>query len=139
LRLSATTQEGPDEDGVALARAQLTVPSAYGGAQRGGQLLAAFDTHFSAGLTRFFLGKEVADRMGLPDTRWKHAVLAVAPINFVAELLGRVAPFVTRASSRTGRAMNAYKLRMLVGERPVSFAPRGAAVADEPTRLHSVS
>jgi hypothetical protein len=139
LWLSAVTQEGPDDDGVALARALLTVPSAYGGSRRNGQLLAAFDTHFSAGLTRFFLGKATADRMGLPDTLWKHAVLAIAPLNFVAEIVGRVAPFVTRASSRTGRAVNAYKRRMLVGSRPVSFAPRDGASAQERPRQHHVS
>jgi len=52
------------------------------------------------------------------------------------EVLGRVAPLVARASSRTGRAMNAYKLRMLVGNRPVSFAPRAAAPPQDPARLH---
>jgi len=142
LWLSAATQEGPDDDGVALARALLAVPSAYGGTRRNGQLLAAFDTHFSAGLTRFFLGKDTADRMGLPDTMWKHAVFAVAPMNFLAESLGRLAPFVRSASTRTGQAINAYKLRMLVGSKPVSFAPRdtqSAQTAHEPARAQQVS
>lgn len=139
LWLSAATQEGPDQDGVALGRALLTVPSAYAGTERAGQLLAAFDTQFSAGLTRFFLGKDVADRMGLPDTMWKYAVFAITPLNFAAEVLGRVVPFVTRASSRTGKAMNAYKLRMLTGSRPVRFAPRDTAAPREPASLHRAS
>jgi hypothetical protein len=69
LWLAASSQEGPDADGRALAQALLAVPAAYGGEGRVGGMLGAFDAAFCAGLTRFFLGDDVADRLGLPDRR----------------------------------------------------------------------
>ncbi|HEX2676837.1 MAG TPA: oxygenase MpaB family protein [Polyangiales bacterium] len=122
--LVATSQEGPDEDGRALAHALLGVPAAYRGDSKRSAALAAFDTKFCAGLTRFFVGDQAADGLGLPDTPWKLAFLLFAPLNFCSEAVGRVVPPLARASTRMGLALNDYRTGTLTGARPVKFAPR---------------
>jgi hypothetical protein len=129
LWLAASSQEGPDEDGRALAQALLAVPTAYGGHGRMGGLLGSFDAAFCAGLTRFFVGDAAADGLGLPDTPWKYALMAIAPANLCSEVVGRAIPGAARAKSRIGRALNHYRTQRLLGGRPVEFVPRTAAPA----------
>lgn len=127
LWLAAASQEGPDGDGRALAQALLTVPGAYRPPGRLGELVGAFDTAFSAGFTRFFVGDAAADGLGLPNTWWKYALLVVAPLNMCRELLSRALPEGARVGPRLGRAMNRYKMQNLIGSNPVRFVPRTGA------------
>jgi hypothetical protein len=127
LWLVARSQEGPDEDGRALARALLQVPVAYRGEGALGGALIRFDTAFCAGLTRWFIGDVAADGLGLPDTAWKYAVLLVAPANLCAEAARAVLPGATSVRSRLGRALNALRQRTLLGDRPATFEPRTVA------------
>jgi ER-bound oxygenase mpaB/B'/Rubber oxygenase, catalytic domain len=126
LWLSARTQQGPDDDSKALANALLGVPAAYRGSDKIGAALSAFDTSFSAGLTRFFVGETAANGLGLPNTAWKYALLLVAPVNFVGDLLGRLVPPVAALRTRAGDALNDHRTRMMAGPKPVHFAPRAA-------------
>ena len=127
LWMVASSQQGPDEDSRALARALLAVPAAYGGEGRASRLLGSFDAAFCAGLARFFVGDTAANGLGLPDTAWKYAFLALAPANLCSEAVGRAIPGAARAKSRVGRALNEFRTRRLLGPRPVEFAPRAAA------------
>jgi hypothetical protein len=129
LWLAAASQEGPDADGRALAQALLGVPHAYRPPGRFGALVAAFDTAFSAGFTRCFVGDEAADGLGLPDTWWKFALFVIAPLNLCRELLSRALPSRARLAPRLGRAMNRYKMQNLLGNTPVKFVPRTGAAS----------
>jgi hypothetical protein len=127
LWLVARSQDGPDEDGRALAKALLRVPVAYRGDGALGGALIRFDTAFCAGLTRWFIGDEAADGLGLPDTVWKYAVLLVAPANLCAEAVRTVLPGAADVRSHLGRALNALRQRTLLGDRPATFEPRTVA------------
>jgi hypothetical protein len=127
LWLVARSQEGPDEDGRALAQALLRVPVAYRGEGVLGSALIRFDTAFCAGLTRWFIGDVAANGLGLPNTAWKYAVLLVAPANLCAEAVRTVLPAATGVRSRLGQTLNALRQRTLLGDRPATFEPRTVA------------
>jgi hypothetical protein len=127
LYLAAASQEGPDEDGRALARALLDVPKAYRRGGPLGDLLARFDTRFCAGFTRFFVGDETADGLELPDTPWKYAVPLFASANLVGEVVRLAAPGAGRIGSRLGRALNEFRRSTMLGDRPARFEPRTVA------------
>jgi hypothetical protein len=127
LWLVARSQDGPDEDGRALAQALLRVPVAYRGEGALGGALIRFDTAFCAGLTRWFIGDVAADGLGLPDTAWKYAVLLVAPANLCAEAVRSLLPGAATVRSRLGRALNDLRQRTLLGDRPATFEPRTIA------------
>ena len=129
LWLAAASQEGPDEDGRALARALLRVPEAYRADGLLGGLLTRFDTSFAAGFTRWFVGDEAADGLGLPDDLWKYALYAIAPVNLCGAALRLAWPGAEHLTSRLGRALNAFRRRTLLGDRPATFEPRTMAVA----------
>jgi hypothetical protein len=129
LWLAAASQEGPDEDGRALARALLRVPAAYRVDGVLGELLTRFDTGFGAGLTRWFVGDEAADGLGLPDDLWKYALYVIAPVNLCNEVLRLALPRAGHLTSRLGRVLNAFRRRTLLGDRPATFEPRTVAVA----------
>lgn len=129
LKLVASTQEGPDEDGRALARALLRVPVAYRREGMLGEILTRVDTAFCAGLARAFIGDEAADGLGLPDAGWKYAVWGVAAVNASAELVRFAVPAAQRTAARMGRAINARRLRTLLGDHPVTFEPRTVAAS----------
>jgi hypothetical protein len=131
LWLVVATQHGPDDDGRALARALLAVPSSYGKSGRFGEVLGRFDTRFSAGFARFFLGDDLGDELGLPDDRWKYAFVAFAAINFCGEVTRMAAPSRSRIRAGIGRALNAYRQRAMLGfsagEHRATFEPRTLA------------
>ena len=129
LWLVAASQEGPDDDGRALARALLEVPGAYRHAGLLGSTLAGFDTHFCAGFARSFLGDSAADELGLPDTPWKYGFLLFASTNLCGEAVRMAAPGAINLRARLGRALGDFRRRLLLGGRPAKFEPRTFAVA----------
>ncbi len=124
LWLVAVTQEGPDQDGRALAQALLAVPSAYRGEGRFGRVLERFDRAFCGGLARYFVGDEAADTLGIPNNLWKLGCFVVAPFNLCLEAIGKIVPGVGGLSTKLGLSLNAYRAEYLRGPKPVSFVPR---------------
>ena len=111
LHILSRATQGPDEDSRALAAALLQA-NAEGAT-------GAFEARFFEGYSRFVLGREAADALGLPDTLWKYAPLAMLPPRVALEVLQRVVPGArARATRRGGAAILANLDRELAGRKP---------------------
>ena len=119
LRLIGASQQGPDADGRALAEALLRAPAEQLRAAGYPAWAVHADGAFRAGLARLAVGPKAADALGLPNTAWKYAPLAVAPFVFGAELVRCITPFATPLAERLGRRIADDRMqRLLDGERP---------------------
>jgi len=126
LRLLAASQQGPDADGRALARALLAAPAEQLAEAGYPRWAIRADAAFRAGFARFALGATAADALGLPDTRWKYAPFVVAPVVFATEVARCATPFATPLAEYFGRRLADDRMRRLLGGRAPTFVPRGA-------------
>ncbi len=100
--LLSTTQDPPDDDARALARALME--SGRIGARPGRETDAAeARIAFGYALSRHLIGDEYADHLGFPRSRWRHAIDVFRRVN--AEALGRLRalPPVERLAFEAGR------------------------------------
>ncbi len=115
-------QPGADDDSIALAQALRKVPEqiARTPAQ---QRLSGFMTKYHDGLTRAFNGDLIADELGIPNRRWKWAIVPtrafIAPFELARRALPGASSLVTRLGNRIVRA---DVDRMLEGAEP-EFRP----------------
>lgn len=99
--LIRATQGAPDEDSRALTRALLQVPYARVKAP-GDERRARFEHDLAEGLARNFVGEEMADALGIPVTRWRHAVRIFRRMNAAAEPIRLRLPAAHRAAVARG-------------------------------------
>jgi hypothetical protein len=123
LRLVGAAQQGPDDDSRRLADALLAATARRWDGVRFGRTLARLDVAFRAGLTRFYIGAEGADLLGLPRDRWRFAILGVFPVVRALELVRRLLPFGTRLAERVGERSVRRYLAHALGGTPPSYVP----------------
>ncbi|PIE40773.1 MAG: hypothetical protein CSA49_06805 [Gammaproteobacteria bacterium] len=114
---------GADQDSRALAQALHKVPlentiSVYE------RLQATLLMHFNAGITRFFMGKEVADSLGLPGQLTQWLIPLLIPAKYITETLRLMTPGATQWSQKRGqKARTKYVQQMTEGrESPYTTA-----------------
>jgi ER-bound oxygenase mpaB/B'/Rubber oxygenase, catalytic domain len=114
------TEEGPDDDSRALASALVET---FSGRlpRRVGRLTGRVEGQFLNGYSRFVLGREASDGLGLPDAAWKYAPLVIAPARVAVESLRRLVPGAReRAVVRGRRVIEGEARENLAGE-PAQF------------------
>jgi hypothetical protein len=99
--LIRATQAAPDDDSRALTRALFESPLTV--AKGEAQLRRArLQRDFGQGLSRGLLGDELADHLGIADTRWRHAVSVIHKLNTAAERIRLRLPAAQRAAVKSG-------------------------------------
>ena len=112
------TDQGPDEDSVALAEALLGVPG-QNAPGKAPNLIARFVMRFHHGLARALNGPEVADNLGLPDDLWQYAEYPARAIIKPLERLRRWVPGGNRVAAHIGNgAVRRDLSRLLRGVEP---------------------
>ncbi|HEX6242672.1 MAG TPA: oxygenase MpaB family protein [Polyangiales bacterium] len=120
------SEPGPDADGRALASALMAAWRADPLEGRGRWVSERFGD-FMQGYSRYALGQEAADRLGIPDTWWKHVPPALALVRFTRELLGRLAPARNARGVEQGRRVIEQRLSSTLRGEPARYvAPREA-------------
>ena len=107
--------QAPVEAARPLGQALYEVPmQRAGGAVE--RAAARVEQRFRAGVSRFFLGDETGDRLGLPRTAMKFAPLAMIPIVSACEAARVVVPGGTQVAVKVGEAWLRRRMaRMLRG------------------------
>ena len=129
--LVGMTQTPAGEEAATLGRALHEVPiqRATGRLSR---LKARGEMRMRAGLSRFFLGDEAADHLGLPKTKLKYAPLGLIPLVNLYERVRAMVPGGTRFTAWWGGAWQLKNTQRQVGDLKTLYA-RGA----EKTRSNS--
>lgn len=105
LYMISSTLDPADEDSVELAQALYAVPAKHAERQGPiGKLTAPLRMHLYTGITRLFMGNDVADEMQLPKT-WgtQYLLPAVAPLNYALDTLRMRIPGMTALANRWGQ------------------------------------
>jgi len=127
--LIAATQGPPDEDSRALTHALL-----HAGEQvaktPADRRRARIETELGQGLVRSLLGDAMADDLGVPETRWRHALPLFRGVNVAAEQVRLRVPAVQRAAVEQG---NRY------WDRVVEIGLAGATAEFRPPERLSIS
>ena len=120
------SEPGPDADGQALARALMQAWRAD--PPRQGRFRLSRFGDFMQGYSRYALGKEAADRLGIPDTGWKYVPPVLALVRFGRELLGLIQPQRRARGVELGRRIIAQRLEATLRGTPARYvAPREAS------------
>jgi hypothetical protein len=123
------SEPGPDADGRALASALMASWSAAGPpglARIPGDVFGAF----MRGLSRYALGDEAADRLGIPDTRWKRLPPLLALVRVSFELLDLAVPGRRARAVEAGRALLDRHVAGALRGKPAHYvAPQEMAAA----------
>jgi len=82
----------PDEDSKALGQALAKAPYQFAEDNWRSQQLASLESKFRIGYTRYILGDEAGDQLGLPKTKTKYFWPAQAPLRMGAELVRMAIP-----------------------------------------------
>jgi hypothetical protein len=101
LAIFNVTEQGPDRDGVALAKA-LAQNWLEGPVARGP--FGDFVGHFLIGFCRYFLGSSAADALELPDSAWKYTAPLLALVTLPSELSQLAVPRLRMWAQELGRA-----------------------------------
>ena len=99
--LIGMTEGAPDADSKALVHALVDSPLTSP-RFRENPRSARRQRDLSAGLVRGFLGDDIADRLDLPASRWKHAIPAIRGVTQVTENLRQRVPAVHRRALEQG-------------------------------------
>jgi hypothetical protein len=121
------SEPGPDAGGQALARAlmhswRVDVP-------RQGRFRLSHFGDFMQGYARYTLGKEPADRLGIPDTGWKYVPPLLALLRFSSELLGLVQPTRRARGVELGRRVIYQRLEATLRGQPARYVTAREASA----------
>ncbi len=100
------TEEGPDEDGVALAKALM---AAWRQGPPTAPWLGRWVEKLLVGHCRYFMGSEAASSLGIPDTPWKYVPPGLAVLALPFELLQLLHPELRAWAVRRGRAQIAQR------------------------------
>lgn len=128
------SEPGPDDDGRALARALMAAWRADppGGTRQAGRVFAAF----MQGYSRYTLGDQAADRLGIPDTWWKRVPPALAALRLPRELISLLLPARRQRDVAVGRRIIQQRLHATLRGEPARYiatrelrAPAHAATA----------
>jgi hypothetical protein len=114
------SEPGPDADGRALASALMAAWSA-GGPPGLARLPGHVFGSFMRGLSRYALGNEAADRLGIPDTRWKHLPPLLALVRMSFELLDLAVPGRRSRAIEAGRTLLDRHLSGTLGGKPARY------------------
>lgn len=95
-------QAPPDQDSYALAQALHIVPLERA-KTRWQRVTARVKMRLNAGTTRFFMGKEISDALGIPGQISQYAIPIMAPANYIAESLRQLLPGGTYISTLLGQ------------------------------------
>ncbi len=114
------TEEGPDDDSRALARALL---GAFHRSRptRARWMAGRFEGRFLAGYARFILGRTSADALHLPDDRWRHAPLVIVPARLALESLRSFVPGARERQLERGRQLIEQQALESLEGRPATF------------------
>jgi hypothetical protein len=124
LWMYTLTEEGPDEDSRALAKALV---GAFQGRLpgRAGTIVGTIEGGFLVGYSRFILGKRASDGLLLPDTAWKYAPLVVLPARVAVESLRRRVPGSRARAVDRGRLRVEAEAALTLEGRPATFQAAG--------------
>lgn len=122
------TEPGPDQDSRALAQALIQVWGSDAKALKLPAARRAFRS-FMVGYSRFVLGGEAADRLGVPDTAWKFVPPLLASARLLGELVRIASPRGTQRAVAAGRVVVEQHLARVLGGEPARHA------ADEAGRV----
>lgn len=117
--LIGATQPEADEDSRRLAEALRLAPYARP-EYRGRAWLARAEEHYRTGLSRYLMGDEAADELGLPDTPAKHLPRWSKPWINGIEIVREHVPMATRVAERIGE-QQVRTARRLIRRDSVSF------------------
>ena len=118
------TNPHADEDSRALAKALHELPVRFARNLRE-KLLAQIETRYRTAVSRFTLGDEAADDIGLPQARWYPALAPLAAGRFAVETLRRRIPGATAFAEKRGLELQRQIIHELVGQEKVRYIPYG--------------
>jgi hypothetical protein len=104
----------PDEDSRALGQSLAKASHQFAGDDWLGQRLADLEATLRAGYTRYVLGDESGDQLGLPRTRAKYFWPAQIPLRLGTELLRMGVPGLNRALIKRGERARTRQFPQLV-------------------------
>lgn len=111
-----SVQAGPDEDSRALAEALHIVPLERANSPWQ-KIKAHLEMRINAGTTRLFMGKDIANALGLSGQICQWHILLLAPAKYLAETIRIILPGATRLSQWRGqRARIRYVQRITQGQ-----------------------
>jgi hypothetical protein len=124
------TNPSADADSRALAQALHELPTRFA-RNPGERAFAAMVMQYRVAVSRFTLGDEIVDDIGLPPARL-HPLLALASAGrFGLETLRRNIPGATALAERQGLAMQRWVVRDLIGAEKLRYIPYAERSARE--------
>lgn len=122
MYIHALTNPTADEDSRALARAlhELPMRFARSPAER---VLARVQMRYHTAVSRFTIGDQTADDIGLPRAPLYPLLVLLSAGRFGVETLRRHVPGATALAARRGRTIQQRATSELLGARPVEFIP----------------
>jgi hypothetical protein len=114
------SEPGPDQDGRDLAQALMTAWRTDPHEGQGSWVTARFGD-FMQGYSRYALGDEAADRLGIPDRWWKRVPPALALLRLSNELLGLIAPARRAQGVEQGRRVIEQRLMNTLRGEPARY------------------
>jgi ER-bound oxygenase mpaB/B'/Rubber oxygenase, catalytic domain len=122
------TEPGPDADSRALAQALMHAWGHDATALEAPLARRLFGA-FMVGYSRFVLGGQAADRLGLPDTLWKFAPPLYASARLLGELVRVTAPGGTGRALARGKLVVVRHLARTLGPEPARYTEHEPAHA----------
>lgn len=119
--LIAATQQPPDDDARALTHALLSGPVADAVPTFEARLVNA-RVSFAQGVSRFLLGDELADGLGIPHHRWRHVLPALSPLLASLPALFRL-PGGEAIAAEVGRRYWRHLVKTGLADEPARFEP----------------
>jgi hypothetical protein len=113
------SEQGPDSDGRALAEALMAAWRR--GGPRGDTRVSDWFGSFMAGYSRYALGGDAADRLGIPNTPWKLVPAMLAMVRFCNELLDHAIPARAQGAVERGRRIVASHVELAMRGEPARY------------------
>ncbi|MEO1273155.1 MAG: hypothetical protein AAFX99_34140, partial [Myxococcota bacterium] len=123
--LGLVQSPAPQEAAQQLGRALHEVPLKRAGQGHLGRAAARLEQRFRAGVSRFFLGNEASDRLGLPRTAFTYAPLALYPAVSAYESMRRTVPGGTKVATALGEAWLKRRMSHVMRQRQTLYSTDG--------------
>jgi len=112
--LIGSVQAPPDEDSRSLAQALYVVPLDRA-SSRWGRIKARAIMRINAGVTRFFMGKDIADQLGIPGQFTQWLIPLLFPFNYGLETARKITPGGTVLATYWGSKQRQAYVKKITG------------------------